>query len=177
MLPSALRAAAALASAFACSASAPLPPLDAVVSLYSTLLVAPQCPAGTAPGAFGPALPGFLAAGDDLLPPGAFSLADAKARCAATTGCAGITFHANSSDPQGVIPTVYFKSAFEESDAAGWWSFPLCAPRTLRAHLLHLQRLPQPWPPLRTVQAGSPLHCPCPCPPTAGCGGWSSESW
>ena len=127
------RAAAALATlSSAAAAAAAIPPIGSIVSFYSTLLVAPQCPSGVVPGEFGPPLPGFLAAGDDILPPGPFLLADAKALCSKTTGCFGLTFYGNSSNPPGVIPTVYFKSAFEESDAPGWWSFPLCAQRSLR---------------------------------------------
>ena len=84
-------------------------------------------PGHVRPGAFGPATPGFLADGDDVLPPGpAASLADAQALCARTPRCTGITFASNSSSPEGAIPNVYYKGTFDEVDSAGWFSFAFC---------------------------------------------------
>jgi hypothetical protein len=127
-----MRGLALLLATAGCSASLSLPPLGSNVSFASSVLVAPQCPPGTQPGAFGPAAPGFLAAGDDVLPPGAFTLANALQRCKAASGCAGVTFDNASAQPVGVIALVYFKSRYAFSGASGWWSYPLCAPQTLR---------------------------------------------
>jgi hypothetical protein len=41
----------------------------------------------SSPGTWGAPLPGFFAAGGDVLPPGTYTLDDAKALCAATVGC------------------------------------------------------------------------------------------
>jgi hypothetical protein len=82
---------------------------------------APPC----APGAWASAN-GFLADGGDALPPAPSTFADAQRRCASTAGCLGITFSANASEPEGVIPTVYFKNQTSEVDDAAWWTWLLC---------------------------------------------------
>ena len=82
---------------------------------------APAC----APGAWASAN-GFLADGGDVLPPAPSSFADAQQRCAATAGCLGITFNANASQPDGEIPTVFYKNQTSEVDDAAWWTWLLC---------------------------------------------------
>jgi hypothetical protein len=62
---------------------------------------------------------GFLADGGDVLTPGPSTFASAQATCIATSGCLGITFDANSSQPEGVIPTVFFKNQTDEVDDSG----------------------------------------------------------
>ena len=92
-----------------CGVSAPCPP-------------PPPC----ARGAWAAPLAGYLATGGDVLPPAAAPLADAQAACAQAAGCAGITFQSNASDGGGDKLLVFFKDAFDETDAAGWWAWQLC---------------------------------------------------
>ena len=90
----------------------------------------PPGPLPCTPRTWAPAQPGFLASGNDVIPPANLSLADAQARCASTSGCTGITFAASAASPPGVIQDVYFKGEYDETDAAGWWSYAYCAPAT-----------------------------------------------
>ena len=101
--------------------------------LFSIRAATPPPPPPCTPGSWGPALDGFLASGNDVLPAGAFSLAAAQARCAAAKGCAGITFQAANATPPGTIAEVFFKSELDFSDAAGWFSYAFCAPPAQRA--------------------------------------------
>ena len=94
--------------------------------LFFRRALGPPPPAPCTPGTWGSALDGFLAAGDDVLPAGPYTLDDAKALCAKTSGCVGLTFEAASAAPVGTIPNVYFKSQADESDAAGWFSYVYC---------------------------------------------------
>jgi hypothetical protein len=71
-------------------------------------------------------LNGFLADGGDAIPPAAATLADAQATCVSTDGCVGITFMANSSAPDGVIPRVYYKNQTSFSQSSEWWAYTLC---------------------------------------------------
>jgi hypothetical protein len=93
-----------------CGVRAPCPPV-------------PPCQRGV----WAPPLPGYIGAGGDVAPPAARTLAAAQAACAATAGCAGITFAASAPDGGGgVIPTVYLKDSVAETDAPGWWTYALC---------------------------------------------------
>ena len=85
---------------------------------------APPC----APGSWASAN-GFLADGGDVLAPGPSTFAAAQSLCVATAGCLGITFDANSSQPEGVIPTVYWKNQTDEVDDAAWWTWVVCPSR------------------------------------------------
>ena len=80
---------------------------------------------------------GFLAAGGDVLPAREMPVDDARALCAATPGCTGITFEASAAEPSGSV-NAYFVSV---------------RPRPVEAHALAL--LPQAAPaPSRACAAG-----------------------
>ena len=85
------------------------------------------CPAPPpcTPGAWASAN-GFLADGGDVRAPGPSSFADAKATCLSTAGCLGITFNSNSSQPEGMIATVYYKNQTDEVDSSSWWTWTVC---------------------------------------------------
>ena len=72
---------------------------------------------------------GFLAAGGDVLPAREMPVDDARALCAATPGCAGITYEAGVAEPSGNV-SAYFKSTSLVSAGAGWWTWLLEAPAT-----------------------------------------------
>jgi hypothetical protein len=101
---------------------APLPEFP----LFEVRPATPPPPPPCTPRTWAPAQDGYLSAGDDVIPASNHTLADAQAVCAATKGCVGITFEAASASPPGVIANVYFKSSYNEQDAAGWFSFAYC---------------------------------------------------
>jgi len=144
-----LAAAQALCSAsdgcFGVSCETPLPPPDpapAVPCVFKTATMAAAAPGWASfvrCGVLSPCPPappctagdwssahGFLADGGDALPPGPATFAQAKATCAATAGCLGITFSAPEAQPSGTISTVYYKNQTDEVDDPSWWAWVLC---------------------------------------------------
>jgi hypothetical protein len=71
-----------------------------------------------------PTMPGYLAAGDDALPPRNTTLAAARAACEADARCEAICFEAPSPSPASNV-TVYFKAEQSVGVSPGWWSFVL----------------------------------------------------
>ena len=72
---------------------------------------------------------GFLAAGGDVLPAQTMAVADARALCAATAGCAGITFEGGEAEPS-VNVSIYFKNTSAVTDSAAWYTWLLAPPAT-----------------------------------------------
>ena len=72
---------------------------------------------------------GFLAEGGDVLPAQNMSVDDARALCAATAGCAGITFEASAAEPSGSV-NAFFKGTSLVTAGSGWWTWLLQGPAT-----------------------------------------------
>jgi ABC-type dipeptide/oligopeptide/nickel transport system permease component len=72
---------------------------------------------------------GFLAEGGDVLPARNMSVDYARALCAATAGCAGITFEASAAEPSGSV-NAYFKGTSLVTAGSGWWTWLLQGPAT-----------------------------------------------
>jgi hypothetical protein len=72
---------------------------------------------------------GFLAAGGDVLPAQNMLVADARALCAATAGCTGITFASAEPEPAAAV-NVYFKNTSAVTDSSAWSTWVLAPPAT-----------------------------------------------
>jgi alpha-D-xyloside xylohydrolase len=100
--------------------------MDAPITEFPLFYIQNAPPVPCTPGTWLPVFDGFLAAGGDVLPAGAYTLAAAQQLCTQTAGCQGITFQADSPSPTGTIPNVYFKNNSDASSATGWYTYTLC---------------------------------------------------